>query len=300
MNVLTVTNGVGSPYILLSRQVGSLINTDGAGAEVSVIIPNTLRVGEEFMFYVSNLWGMRVNVQAGEYITNGVVTSSNSGYMYTSGAASVGSYLRVVKATTTKWVGYSQGVWNADGGDTIVSGQFFPDINFVEYDDVQFPAAGMNPTGLPSPPTVDNTDGTLLFASGADNIVGICFQIPHGWSEGTAIGPHIHWCKTTAAAGTVKWQLKYSVQKPGAVLPSFSSFTDGTDQVADADTANLHAIRKWAEITTTGMTVSTICKFVLQRTSSGGADTYAANAKLLSFDIHVAKDSNGSRSEWVK
>lgn len=168
------------------------------------------------------------------------------------------------------------------------------------YEDYGVNAIGINPPGAGTDPTRDTTDGTLKFASGRDTLIAVIIQMPHGWIEGSSIYPHVHWCKTSSASGTVKWQLKYAVATAGEAFPALSAFADATAEVADADTADLHAIAKWGAITMAGKKVSTLIKFVVQRQSNGGGDTYAADAKLLWFDIHYLRDTHGSRSEYTK
>ena len=73
------------------------------------------------------------------------------------------------------------------------------------WDDLRFPAQGINPAGAIAPPDV-STDlaafpGTLEFSGTALNIITGVFQMPHTWQEGTEIHPHIHWMKAVSGAG---------------------------------------------------------------------------------------------------
>ena len=58
----------------------------------------------------------------------------------------------------------------------------------TRWDDLRFPAQGINPAGAASPPTVDDTTfpGTLLFATNATNVIAGVAQLPHAWKRGTA------------------------------------------------------------------------------------------------------------------
>ena len=134
----------------------------------------------------------------------------------------------------------------------------------VHWDDLRFPAVAINPPGAASDPDVDPTDGTLLFAAGSTEVVFFAVQLPHCWKMGSAISPHVHWVKTTSAAGTVKWTLSYRWADLGETLSAWS----------DADAAKIARV--------------------------GGDDTYGADAKLLEFDIHYQIDSRGSDTEYVK
>jgi hypothetical protein len=171
------------------------------------------------------------------------------------------------------------------------------------WDDVVISGTAINPVGLPSPATLDTSDGAWLFASGSDNVAIFIFQIPHRINEAltatTDFNFHIHWCKTTSAAGTVKWQAKFDWANIGATFGGYGALADGTAVVSDSNTANKHALIQWP-LDPTGKTVSSILKVYLQRTSAGGGDTYAADAKLLSADCHFRIDSMGSDSETSK
>lgn len=173
-------------------------------------------------------------------------------------------------------------------------------VTTKNWDDLVGVATGINPAGSPSPPGVDTTDGGLLFASGATNIVAVILQLNHQYIEGENIDFHIHWCKTTSAVGTVLWEISYTWANNGAAFGAFSVFAAGTVKVADGDTADQVAIREWTPIAGAGKTISSILKVRLQRRSSGGADTYGANAKLLSCDAHIPKETLGSLGEYTK
>lgn len=169
------------------------------------------------------------------------------------------------------------------------------------WDDLRAPSSAINPAGSAAAATVDTEDGSLIFSNGQVQTVAISFQMPHAWKVGTDVSFHIHWCKTTSAAGTVKWQVKYKWTNIGDVIPAFSAFADGTEAIPNSDTANKHAIFEFTDFAGTGKTISSQLTVVLQRLSSGGgADTYAAPVKLLEADLHYQIDSFGSKEEYVK
>lgn len=166
------------------------------------------------------------------------------------------------------------------------------------WDDLRSPATGVNPSGTPSPPSIDANDGGLLFAnSPAVNIIAIMVQFPHTYKEGTNVEPHLHWTKTTSAAGTVGWEIRYSWANPDGVFPAFSSWIPYSSVgVSDANTADKHAIVKFPTINGSDKLISSMMKVNIRR--NGG--TYAANAKLLEFDIHHRIDTSGSEQEYIK
>jgi hypothetical protein len=174
-------------------------------------------------------------------------------------------------------------------------------ITFPVWDDLRAPASAINPAGSAAAATVNQEDGTLLFANGAVQTVALQFQLPHCYKEGSDIVLHCHWAKTTSAAGTVIWQTKYEWTNIGDTGAGFSSFVSGTEVVANANTANKHALTSWTAISGAGKTISSMLKVVIQRYSSGaGADTYNAAASLWEVDVHFMLDSMGSRQELVK
>lgn len=167
------------------------------------------------------------------------------------------------------------------------------------WDDLKVPAASINPPGAASDPDRDATDGTWLFDGGSTEVLFFQVQIPHSWEIGTPLSPHIHWVKTTSAAGTVKWRMNYRVAPIGQVFSAWSADDDATLVVDDNDTAESHALSAFTDIAWAGTGVSTM--FLIKLSRIGGDDTYAADAKMLEFDIHIKSDfPGGSISEYSK
>jgi len=176
------------------------------------------------------------------------------------------------------------------------------------WDDLRFPATALNPPGAASDPDVEAATGLLLFAPGATELIYALAQMPHSWKEGSDISPHVHWTKTTSAAGTVAWQLKYKILPIGEVGPG--EWTDAgivTSPVAgtpDNDTAWEHLLSAWDDISmqdgVSNYSLSTCILFELSRVGGNAGDTYAADARLLEFDVHYQLDSLGSEDEFVK
>ena len=176
-----------------------------------------------------------------------------------------------------------------------------------QWEDLRFPAQAINPAGQASPPGVETTgvaSGLLLFdAAGVEIVAGLA-QMPHGWDEGTAISPHVHWQKTTSATGNVLWKLDYEVVANGAVAAmdygdSLSSATvaEGTP---DSNTANQCLITGLGTIDMTGQKASALIFWRLSRVGSDGSDTYGADARLLELDFHYRVNSFGSQDLFTK
>lgn len=192
--------------------------------------------------------------------------------------------------------GAGSGAWSNELADVM-----FPLTDTV-WDDLRFPASAINPPGGLNDADVDSDDGTFLFAAGATEVVAVVAQMPHGWVEGTALVPHVHWCKTTSAAGDVVWQLEYRKYPIGgqgtttwSVHSTIASTVGGTP---DNDSAEESLISSFGDFDMTGNTLSDIIIFRITRLGPDGSDTYGADARLLEFDLHYQIDRIGSDNEF--
>jgi len=166
----------------------------------------------------------------------------------------------------------------------------------VVWDDLRAPASGLNPSGTISPPAVNTADGSLTFDT--TEAVAAWFQLPHGYKIGSDLHIHIHWSKTTSAAGTVNWQVKYKTGNIGEVMGAFSSLESLTESVGNGNTANLQALSSHSTVDGSALTLSSMICVYLIRTASG--DTYGADVNLYEIDIHYQADTIGSLSLLTK
>lgn len=175
----------------------------------------------------------------------------------------------------------------------------------TRWDDLRFPAQGINPPGLASDPSVEANTGLLLFDATLPNVIAGVAQMPHAWKEGSAIVPHIHWQKTTSAAGNVLWRFEYdNIVNPGEVsLLTYANSIDQTSPVAgtpDNNTAGENLISSFGEIDMTNKDISCLVLWKLTRVAGDALDTYGADARLVELDIHYQIDSNGSIEQFSK
>ena len=174
------------------------------------------------------------------------------------------------------------------------------DSEFV-WDDMKAPAAVLR-VGSVSP-SLNATYGWYEFSHNQDEYVFLQFQMPHDWALGTDLKPHVHWMKTTSAAGEVEWQLDYRWAKLGQVMDaSWTTLSDMTPDVDDNDTQYSHALTGLGTISTgstVGISDILVCKLTRLGTSYSGSSHYAATAAFYSFDIHYQRDI-GSEQEFVK
>lgn len=165
------------------------------------------------------------------------------------------------------------------------------------WEDLTFPATGLNPPGAVSDPDRDPDDGTLLFDAGSTEIIVGVAQMRHRWIEGSTIHPHIHWGPTSTNTGNVLWRLSYSIADVDGVFPAYETL-DVTAAAGGSDDA--HLLTEFGEIDMTGFLISVNIKWKVARIGGDAADTYADDAKLYDFDIHYRSDRPGSRQEYVK
>lgn len=167
------------------------------------------------------------------------------------------------------------------------------------WEDLRFPAQGLNPAGSAKPPTIDTSTypGTLLFADNADNHIGGIAQMPHAWEYGSTISPHIHWSKVTADGSSldVAWKFRYALCAIGSAPTAFSSWGDHTLVVGDLSTLEVQNLSIFPEIDMTGYTGSCLVLWEIMRDVS--ADTYGDDARLYEFDIHFQIDKLGSQEK---
>jgi len=174
------------------------------------------------------------------------------------------------------------------------------------WDDLRFPAQGINPLGGASDPDVDTADpfaGTLLFDDAKTEIVGGVAQMPHSWLIGSTISPHIHWSPTSAGSGNVAWRFSYQIAPINETFPGALT-TAGIEVDAAAGINNRHQIHGFTDIdmstyrSTGGVSIVIVWK--LERVGGDASDTYVGDARLLEFDIHYQSDGNGSRLLFTK
>lgn len=169
-------------------------------------------------------------------------------------------------------------------------------ITHTTWDDLRFPASGINPPGAVSDPTRDTADGRLVFAGNAENIVAVQAQMPHNWKVGSGIRPHVHWSPTSSATATVQWKLQYKIANVNAAFPS--EWASEIITVPPTGVTDQHEIDGFTEIAMTGKTLSCMILILLSRL--GNEDANAATVKLNEFDIHYEIDGLGSQEEYTK
>jgi hypothetical protein len=153
-----------------------------------------------------------------------------------------------------------------------------------------------------------NPDAVTLF--GAGGIKGLAFdggsttemlhgstELLHGYAEGTPLRVHVHWMPTTADAGSVLWQLEYSILNPNEVATA-PTIISAADPAAGA--AWTHQVVGIDTITDVSMKIGSHLMYRIFRDPSESADDYTQDAVLMSVGIHAKNNSGGSRQEYIK
>ncbi|GAG06688.1 unnamed protein product, partial [marine sediment metagenome] len=121
---------------------------------------------------------------------------------------------------------------------------------------------------------------------------------PHSIKEGSIIKPHIHWIpKSNEAGKTVRWGMAYSFANIGALFPVETTIY--VDAVTN-NNADTHLVGYFPDISLSAMKISSILIIKVFRNSSSGFDTYTDDAYLLEFDLHIEKNTIGSREVLTK
>jgi hypothetical protein len=185
-------------------------------------------------------------------------------------------------------------------GDVIFSKGDSED-ELIAWDDLRFPASGINPVGAIADPALDMTEtgfpGTLLFSGTVDNMSAITAQMPHEWKAGTAIRPHIHWSKPVGSANVTTWELYYrKIGNVGDVAGAWVGPIVGTLTANGVNVADKHSVTTFGSIDMTGGRESAMLSFRLYRRGSTDADN--GTARLYEFDIHYQKNKQGTFLEF--
>jgi hypothetical protein len=283
VHIFETSSGISA--IVLSSTTGGILNDqgyavlDGSG-DLSVII-NTAKTWTVTALNPSDVGSASlVGVTPGELValsamnTAGLGTSPKPTNLNT-----LGSNTNTTALTTAITAGLGQDLW----------------------DDLRFPAQGINPAGAAAPPSVDDVltsyPGTLLFSGSAENVIAGVAQMPHAWKEGTAIKPHIHWSKPVGSANATDWVLYYRILgSPGDAPGNWVGPVAGTIAAGSPTVSNEMVITSFGPITMTGKKGSCVICWNVRRL--GNTDADSGTARFYEFDIHYQIDKFGSIPEF--
>lgn len=133
-------------------------------------------------------------------------------------------------------------------------------------------------------------------------------QLPHGWSEGSYVFPHIHWLQDQDA--TPNWLLAYRIYSNRSTLPDTftlaAPLSNAFDFSLDSPGTYFMQITSFPLIDMTGIRISGWLDWRIYRDSANtsglfsGADAYSGQARLREYDTHIQLDAHGSNMEFHK
>lgn len=167
------------------------------------------------------------------------------------------------------------------------------------WDDLRFPAQSINPVGALAPPAVDETEtgfpGCFLFSGSQDQMISGFGQLPHSWSRGSSIRPHIHWSKPTGSSAAVTWELFIrQIGNPGDVAGAWSNAISGTLVAGDMTVSDCHLLTSFGEVAMTDYIESAMFAWRLYRR---GADAETNAVRLYELDVHILINQLGTINE---
>lgn len=175
------------------------------------------------------------------------------------------------------------------------------------WEDLRFPANSFKLGGVSPPGWVAISGASygnllcLAFAKASDEEVFLFGQIPHSWTQGTEVRPHVHWINHNDTTGTVRWGLEYTFASPNGFFPSTPTTIYAEDDCeAQVGGEIKHQIASFSAIDMAGHTVS--CMFILRlfRDADHANDDADDDVGLLEFDMHYQRNSGGSPEEYSK
>ena len=180
------------------------------------------------------------------------------------------------------------------------NGFLFNEDSGIAWDDLRFPASGLNPPGPTGAPSTDTSTGLLVFDDGSTETMAGVAQMPHSWKQNSVVRPHVHWIQPSA--GNVVWQLEYRlIPAYNGLFPAdWTTITASTAVGTYPGSGNYVNITTFGDIDMDGFNISSMIVFKLSRLGGNAADTVSGDVSLLEFDIHYQINTNGSRQEFVK
>ena len=150
-------------------------------------------------------------------------------------------------------------------------------------------------------------EGTVDFANNADlgDYVVMNVQVNHDWDETTPIKPHIHWFQSQDAIPN--WLIQYRWQTNGQAKTTAWVDRACQEGVFTYSSGTIINICSFGEIAIpANVGTSDILQIRLLRDTDNdsgefaGEDAYTGTVSGLNFDVHIAIDTLGSRSEFTK
>ena len=178
-----------------------------------------------------------------------------------------------------------------------LAGDFYNVFQTSSWDDLLTPATAVPIRGQAGDPDVE-AEGTLLFDSSDAEQIALVYQMPHAWVYGSGVRLHVHWGKTTDAAGDVAWEEKHRLVRNNQLPGAWTDWALATGRSLTIASTQHTLIDSFDEITMTNCIGSDLLQVLVRRNPAATKDNYAADVRLFYADCHVRKYGLGSEQEY--
>lgn len=167
----------------------------------------------------------------------------------------------------------------------------------IVWDDLFFPFTSAKQGQTDKPAFSSSEIGYIFPVNDASQIMYMIIQFPHSWAIGTSVSPHIHWKQTQAGSPT--FILDYKWFNIGAEVPaSFTTYTMSTPETTYI-TGNTHQLTT-GSAHVSGSHITGVSSLFLAKLYRNTGDAYSGSLVAYQFDIHMQKDTIGSKEELSK
>lgn len=166
------------------------------------------------------------------------------------------------------------------------------------WEDLRFPATGINPPGQASDPDIEPVwvggPRTLAFGGAGTEVVICNVQMPHAWKVGTDLYPHIHVTQGSATAtNDVVWRLDAWIAPINGAFSETADYSQTVTNTLDG-VARKHEMISFPAIDMSGAAnESSMLLVYLARLGGNTGDTSSADIYMLEFDIHYQVEKMG-------
>jgi len=183
-----------------------------------------------------------------------------------------------------------------------------PEYESPQWDDIRFPFTGQQIDTSAGRIDYNYTELGVDFQDNArypEEVIGMICQLSHGIVIGSDIRPHLHWIQNQNAQPN--WLLEYRIYDNGETPPAVWQIAIPTAHRYPWGGVSILQYTTFPEIDGSSLTgLSAFIDFKLYRDTGNvsglfaGADAYQGDALSKEFDVHILKDTRGSRMEFIK
>lgn len=164
------------------------------------------------------------------------------------------------------------------------------------WDDLFFPLT-VAKQGQTDQPQFSATEIAYLFPQNdTSHIMYIIVQLPHDWEIGTEIHPHVHWKQNKS--GSVIYKMDYKWFDLGKDIPSTFQTYVMDENAVEYTSGSIHQLNTGSALIS-GSHIESVSSIMLLKLYRDD-NTYIGDAITYQFDIHIKKDTIGSRTELLK